>query len=56
MAPAAGQALPQAEDARDSSGLLPAPEVPALTVPASRPASAALTAPLNTTRKTSAPV
>jgi regulator of protease activity HflC (stomatin/prohibitin superfamily) len=48
MAPAAGQATPQAEDARDSSGLLPAPEVPALTVPASKPANAAPTAPLNT--------
>jgi regulator of protease activity HflC (stomatin/prohibitin superfamily) len=56
IAPAAGRAMPPAEDARDTSGLLPAPELPALTMPASRLASAALTAPLNTTRKTSAPV
>jgi regulator of protease activity HflC (stomatin/prohibitin superfamily) len=40
MAPAAGRAMPPAEGARGSSGLLPAAEVPALTVPASRPASA----------------
>jgi regulator of protease activity HflC (stomatin/prohibitin superfamily) len=51
MASAVGQAMPQAEDARDSSGPLPAPEVPALTMPA----SAALT-PLDTARKASAPV
>jgi hypothetical protein len=40
MAPATSQAMPPAEDARGSSGQLPAPEVPALTVPSSRPASA----------------
>jgi regulator of protease activity HflC (stomatin/prohibitin superfamily) len=56
VASAVGQARPQAEDARDSSGLLPAPEVPALTMPASMPVSAALTTPLDTARKASAPV
>jgi hypothetical protein len=56
MAPAAGLAVPSAEDARDTGESLPAPEVPALTVPVGRPASAALTAPLNTARKASAPV
>jgi regulator of protease activity HflC (stomatin/prohibitin superfamily) len=56
VAPAAGQTVPSAEDARDTGESLPAPEVPALTVPVGRPASAALTAPLNTARKTSAPV
>jgi regulator of protease activity HflC (stomatin/prohibitin superfamily) len=40
MATASGQALPPAEGARGTSGPLPAAEVPALTVPASRPASA----------------
>jgi len=48
--PATSQAMLPAEDARGSSGLLPAPEVPALTVPASRPVSAALAAPLSTAR------
>jgi regulator of protease activity HflC (stomatin/prohibitin superfamily) len=56
MASAVGQAMPSAEDARDSSGLPPAPEVPALTMPASMPASAALTTPLDIARKASAPV
>jgi hypothetical protein len=56
IAPAASRAKPPAEDARDTGEPLPVPEVPALTVPASMPASAALTAPLNTAPKTSAPV
>jgi regulator of protease activity HflC (stomatin/prohibitin superfamily) len=55
MATASGQALPPAEGARDSSGPLPAPEVPALTMSASKAASAALTTPLDTARKTPAP-
>jgi hypothetical protein len=55
-APAAAQAQRPAEDARDTGEPLPVPEAPALTVPASMPASTALTAPLNTAPKTSAPV
>ena len=55
-APAAGQASPSAGDARDTGEPLPVPQVPALTLPVSMPASAALTAPLNTAQKTSAPV
>jgi len=56
MAPVGGQAMPSAEDARDAGESLPVPEVPALTLPVSRPASAELTGPLNTAQKTSAPV
>jgi regulator of protease activity HflC (stomatin/prohibitin superfamily) len=54
-APAASQAQLAAEDARDTGEPLPVPEIPAVTLPASMPASAALTAPLNTAPKTSAP-
>jgi len=49
---AAGQETPSAEDASHSNGLPPAPEVPALTMPA----SAALTTPVDTARKASVPV
>jgi len=56
MAPAAARAQLPAEDARDTSEPLPVPEIPAVTLPASMPASAALTAPLNTADKTPAPV
>jgi regulator of protease activity HflC (stomatin/prohibitin superfamily) len=56
VAPAAGRAVLRAEDADDTSQSLPVPETPALTVPVSMPASAALTAPLNTQRTTSAHV
>jgi hypothetical protein len=55
-APAAGQAMSSAEDAKEIAPSLPVPEMPALTVPVSMPASAVLTAPLNTAQKTSAPV
>lgn len=55
-APASGQAMPSAEDAKEIAPSLPVPEMPALTVPVSTPANAALTAPLNTAQKTSAPV
>jgi regulator of protease activity HflC (stomatin/prohibitin superfamily) len=56
VARADGHAAPSAEDARDSGESLPVPELPALTVPVSRPASVALAAPLNTAQKTAAPV
>jgi regulator of protease activity HflC (stomatin/prohibitin superfamily) len=56
MPSAAGQEIPPAEDASHSNGLLPAPEAPALTMSPSMPASAALTTPLDTARKASAPV
>jgi len=56
VAPAAGRAVLQAEDADDTSQSLPVPEIPALTVPVSMSASAALAAPFNTVPKTSAPV
>jgi regulator of protease activity HflC (stomatin/prohibitin superfamily) len=55
-ASATGRAVPLAEDADDTSHSLPVPEIPALTVPVSMPASAALAAPLNTAQKTSASV
>jgi len=48
VARADGHATPSAEDARDSGESLPVTELPARTVPVSRPASVALTAPLNT--------
>jgi regulator of protease activity HflC (stomatin/prohibitin superfamily) len=54
VAPAVSQGMRAAQDGDDTSELLPAPEVPALTVPVSTPASAALTAPLDTAQKTSA--
>jgi regulator of protease activity HflC (stomatin/prohibitin superfamily) len=56
VARADDHAVPSAEDARDSGEPLAAPELPALTMPVSRPASVALTAPLNTAQKTAAPV
>jgi regulator of protease activity HflC (stomatin/prohibitin superfamily) len=56
VASATGRAVPLAEDADDTSQSLPVPEIPALTVPVSMPASAALAAPLNPARKTSASV
>jgi len=56
VAPTAGRAVLQAEDADDTSQSLPVPEIPALTVPVSMSASAALAAPFNTVPKTSAPV
>ncbi len=56
VAPATGQAQPPAADAQDTDASLPVPEIPALTVPASLPASAALTAPLNAAPKTPAAV
>jgi hypothetical protein len=54
MAPAAAQAQLPAEDARDTSEPLPVPEIPAVTLPASIPASADLTAPVNGATKTPA--
>src|SRR5271165_2398656 len=53
-APATGQAQPPA--AQDTDPSLPVPEIPAHTLPASLPASAALTAPLNAAPKTPAAV
>jgi regulator of protease activity HflC (stomatin/prohibitin superfamily) len=58
-APDSGRAKPSAEDADDADDAIesvPIPEVPALTAPVSMPVGAALTAPLNTAQKTSAPV
>jgi regulator of protease activity HflC (stomatin/prohibitin superfamily) len=55
VARADDQAMPSAEDARDNGESPPVPELPARTVPVSRPASVALTAPLNTAQKTAAP-
>jgi regulator of protease activity HflC (stomatin/prohibitin superfamily) len=52
IAPAASRAMPRADGASES---LAVPEVPALPGPASGPPRAALTAPLNTATKTSAP-
>jgi regulator of protease activity HflC (stomatin/prohibitin superfamily) len=54
-APASGQAVPSAEAARDTGESVPVPEIPALTMPVSMPADAALAAPLNAAKKTSAP-
>jgi regulator of protease activity HflC (stomatin/prohibitin superfamily) len=53
-APATGQAQAPAADAQDTDTLPPVPEIPTLTIPASLPASAALTAPLNAAPKTPA--
>jgi regulator of protease activity HflC (stomatin/prohibitin superfamily) len=56
-APPSAQAVPSAEDVSETGELpLSVPEIPALTAPVSRLANAALTAPLNTAQKTSAPV
>jgi regulator of protease activity HflC (stomatin/prohibitin superfamily) len=54
VAPAVSQGMPVAQAGDDTSELLPAPEIPALTVPVSTPASAALTAALDAAHKTSA--
>ncbi|HET7245144.1 MAG TPA: SPFH domain-containing protein [Streptosporangiaceae bacterium] len=51
-APPPSQPQPPAATAQDTSAPLPAPEIPALTIPASLPASAAVTAPLNAAPKT----
>ena len=53
-APGTGQAQPPA--AQDTDLSLPVPEIPARTIPASLPASAAVTAPLNAAPKTPAAV
>jgi regulator of protease activity HflC (stomatin/prohibitin superfamily) len=55
-APAAGQAQPPAADAQDADAPPPAPDIPALAIPATPPASAAATAPLNAAPKTPAAV
>jgi hypothetical protein len=55
-APAASQVVPLAADARGASESPPVPEVPARALPVSMPPSAALTAPLISARKASAPV
>jgi regulator of protease activity HflC (stomatin/prohibitin superfamily) len=54
VAPAVSQGMPVAQAGDDTSELLPAPEIPALTVPVSTPASVALTAPLDAAQQTSA--
>jgi regulator of protease activity HflC (stomatin/prohibitin superfamily) len=53
-APATGPAQTSAVGAQGTDAPPPVPEIPALTVPASPPASAALTAPFNTAPKTPA--
>jgi regulator of protease activity HflC (stomatin/prohibitin superfamily) len=55
-APATGQPQPTAVGAQDTDAPPPVPEPPALTIPASLPASAASTAPLNAAPKTPATV
>jgi hypothetical protein len=52
----ASQARPPVEDASDSLELPPVPDLPALTLPASMGASAALTAPFNAAEETPAAV
>jgi hypothetical protein len=54
-APASGQATRSAEADSDTGESVPVPEIPALTMPVSMPADAALAAPLNAAKKTSAP-
>jgi regulator of protease activity HflC (stomatin/prohibitin superfamily) len=56
VAPPAGQAQPPATGAQDTEARPPVPEIPALTIPVSLPATAALTAPLNAAPKTPAAV
>jgi regulator of protease activity HflC (stomatin/prohibitin superfamily) len=56
VAPPAGQAHPPATGAQDTEARPPVPEMPALTIPVSLPATAALTAPLNAAPKTPAAV
>jgi regulator of protease activity HflC (stomatin/prohibitin superfamily) len=55
-APPAAQAQPPATGTQDTDAPPPVPEIPALTIPASLPASAALTAPLNAAPKTPATI
>jgi hypothetical protein len=55
-APATAQAQPPATGAQDTDSQPSVPEIPALTIPASLPASAALTAPLNAAPKAPAAV
>jgi hypothetical protein len=55
-APATDQVQPAATGAQDTGTPPPEPEIPALTVPPSLPASAAMTAPLNAAPKTPATV
>jgi regulator of protease activity HflC (stomatin/prohibitin superfamily) len=56
VAPPAGQAHPPATGAQDTEARPPVPEMPALTIPVSLPATAALTAPLNAAPTTPAAV
>jgi hypothetical protein len=55
-APATTHAQPTATSTQDTGTPLTVPEIPALTIPAGLPATAALTAPLNATPKTPATV
>jgi regulator of protease activity HflC (stomatin/prohibitin superfamily) len=55
-APATTHAQPPATTAQDTDTPPPAPEIPALTIPATLPASAALTAPLNAAPKAPAAI
>jgi regulator of protease activity HflC (stomatin/prohibitin superfamily) len=55
-APATAHAQPPATTAQDTDTPPPVPEMPALTIPATLPASAAVTAPLNAAPKTPAAV
>jgi hypothetical protein len=55
-APPLSQARPSAADAQDAAAPPPVPEIPPITIPASLPASAASTAPLNAAPKTPAAV